>query len=220
MNIEIVKSKTIPYTPKYNHYYFFSSKSNLDKKGLTKQRGQNIVLSNMTHCRSSYPELPNGRYYEYFIRNDKFLKNKQCKEFTLIDKKADHKQVVAVQIFESIPAKYIESQGLCFNVKGGAVKFADVSKKSQNQQASPHAPNEKFMQFIQSHRNMKHLDVRSYFYFVELYNQCQSLNKGIPYKAKDLISNVYSSHNDKKLHKVASKNFVKYVVNEMKRLDS
>ena len=220
MNIEIVKSKTIPYQPKHHHYYFFSSKPKLDERGLTKQRGQNIVLSDMSHCRSSYPELPNGRYYEYFIRHDQFLKGKQCKEFTLIDKKADHKQLVAVQIFESIPAKHIESQGLCFDVKGGVVKFAEVVKVSKTKQTDSRISNDKFMKFIQSHRDMNHLDVRSFFYFAELYNGCQRLNKGIPYKAKDLICNVYSSHNDKKLQNIASKKFVEYARNETKRLDS
>ena len=174
----------------------------------------------MSHCRSSYPELPNGRYYEYFIRHDEFLKGKQCKEFTLIDKKANHKQVVAVQSFESIPAKHIESQGLCFDVKGGVVKFADVAKVSQTKQTDLRVANEKFMKFIQGHRDMKHLDVSSFFYFAELYNECQRLNKGIPYKAKDLICNVYSNYNDKKLHKTASKKFVEYAMNEIKRLDS
>ena len=220
MNIEIVKSKTTAYQPKHHHYYFFSSKPKLDERGLTKQRGQNIVLSNMSHCRSSYPELPNGRYYEYFIRHDQFLKDKQCKEFTLIDKKADHKEVVAVQVFESISAKHIESQGLCFDVKGGVVKFLDIAKASQTKHTDSYVANEKFMKFIQGHRNMEHLDVRSFFYFAELYNGCQRLNKGIPYKAKDLICNVYSSYNDKKSQNIASKKFAEYARNEIKRLDS
>ena len=66
------KTKTIAYKPKHHHYYFYSSKPKLDKKGLIKKRGDNIVLSNMSHCRSIYPELPNGRYYEYLIRDDSF----------------------------------------------------------------------------------------------------------------------------------------------------
>jgi hypothetical protein len=220
VNIEIVKSKTIQYTTKYNSYYFFSSKSNLDKRGLTKQRGQNIVLSNMSHCRSAYPELPNGRYYEYLIRDDRFLKGKQCKEFTLIDKKADHKQLVAVQVFESIPAKYIEPQVVCFNVKGGVVKFTDVGKTSRNQQTNSRISNEKFLKFIQSHRKMSNLDVPSFYYFTELYNKCQNLNIGIPYKAKDLICGVYNNHNDKELKSIASKKFVDYAKKEIEKLKS
>lgn len=206
----LTKTKTIPYKPKYNHYYFYSSRPKLDKKGLVKKRGDNIVLCNMSHCRSIYPELPNGRYYEYIIRDDFFLKNKQCKEYSFYDKKADHKQLVGVQIFEDIDPKYIDSQGLCFDVKGGVVKFKDLKGTNKNPTRNLKPANKKFMDFIEGHRRMKHLDVRSYFYFVELYNECQRLNIGIPYKAKDLISKVYSNFNNKKLQKLASDNFVSY----------
>lgn len=203
-SVYIVKSQTLKHKPNYNTFYFVSKSSKIDKKGLTRQRGEDITLSIRSHCKSFYPELPNGKYYEYSIV-DHCLKNKQCKQFTLVDKKADHEQLVGVQIFESISAEHI-TQESSFNVKGGVVTLVPINNP---QTSSTKISNEKFMKFIESHRSMKNLDVRSYFYFRELYNKCQRLDVGIPYKAKDLISNVYRSH-DERSKKVASKEFVNY----------
>ena len=130
----------------------------------------------------------------------------------MIDKKVNHKQLVGVQIFESIDPQYIYSQGLCFDVKGGVVQFKDLKRTNKNPTTNLKPANKKFMDFIESHRRMKHLDTRSYFYFVELYNQCQGLNMGIPYKAKDLICKVYTNFEDKKNQKIASKNFVNFAI--------
>jgi hypothetical protein len=124
-----IKTKTQPY--KYEHctYYLVSKKSKLNKKGIKKKRGEQLVLRTRDSYRSTYPELPNGKYYEYQIYIDAFLLNKPCKKYYLQDTKQNHKHFLGVEIFESIDPKYIgKNNNHSFHVKGGVVTFEHESE--------------------------------------------------------------------------------------------
>jgi len=206
------KPKTKKFKSLGFHWYIYSTKPNVHQYGFKKKRGQKLILSDMRDCRSSYINLPNGRYYEYLIRNDEFLEGKLCKEYKVSYTKIDptKQRLAAIEIFESLDSKYIESQGICFDVKGGVVKFSEVPKINKDPADKIKKANEKYMKFIKSHHEMGHLTTSSYYHFMEIYNECQWFNKSIPYKIKDLLMNVYSSHNNKKMQNRMSDIFVKY----------
>ena len=122
--MKTIKTKTQPY--KYEHctYYVVSRKSNLNKKGITRKRGEQLILRTRDCYARTYPEFPNGTYYEYQIHLDAFLKDKPCKKYYLHDTKQNHKHLLGVEIFESIDPKYIgKKNNGCFHVKGGVVEY-------------------------------------------------------------------------------------------------
>jgi hypothetical protein len=122
--VKTIKTKTQPY--KYEHctYYLVSRKSNLNKKGIKRKRGEQLVLRTRDCYARTYPEFPNGTYYEYQIHLDAFLKDKPCKKYYLHDTKQNHKHLLGVEIFESIDPKYIgKKNNGCFHVKGGVVEY-------------------------------------------------------------------------------------------------
>ena len=119
---KIIKTKTKPYKTQHCTYYFVSRKSNLNKKGITRKRGEKLVLRTRDSYKSTYPEFPNGTYYEYQVHIDPFYKDKPCKEYYFHDARAKHKHFLGVEIFESIDPKYIvKRDNNCFHVKGGVV---------------------------------------------------------------------------------------------------
>lgn len=130
--IKFFKTKTKPYKRQHCSYLFVSRKSKLNKNGIKRNRGEKLVLSTRSTHRSTYPELPNGTYYEYQVHIDPFMENKPCKEFYFHDIKQDHKHFLGVEVFESIDPKYI-SLGMngCFHVKGGVVTF-EHKKRPKN----------------------------------------------------------------------------------------
>ena len=176
--LKVEKTKTKKYEPKLHHYYFCSTKPNIHERGLKKKKGEPIRLWKMSHLRCGYDSLPNGRYYEYMIRNDRFLKGKQCKEYFFVDED-NHVSDIALEIYESIPHKHIETQNFYFDVKGGSVKRGnrkDAIEKTMRREA-----NEKYAKFIESHNNIEgHLTPQAYIHFVDLYNECQRRNMTIP----------------------------------------
>ena len=119
-----IKTKTKPYKPHHCTYYFVSRKSNLNKKGITRKRGEKLVLRTRDSYKSTYPEFPNGTYYEYQVHIDPFMEGKPCKEYHFFDSRANHKHFLGVEIFESINPRYIgKRDNSCFHVKGGVVTF-------------------------------------------------------------------------------------------------
>jgi len=203
------KTKTKKYEPKLHHYYFCSTKPNIHERGLKKKKGEPIRLWKMSYLRSHYDLLPNGRYYEYMIRNDRFLKGKQCKEYFLVDED-NHVLDVALEIYESIPHQHIETQNFYFDVKGGVLKRSsrrnDAIEKTMRREA-----NEKYAKFIDSHNNMEgHLTPQAYIHFVELYNECQRRNMTIPHAAKDWLYRIYSNVGKPRIQKMYSDDFVAY----------
>jgi len=202
------KTKTKKYEPKLHHYYFYSTKPNIHERGLKKKKGEPIRLWKISHLRSGYDSLPNGRYYEYMIRNDSFLKGKQCKEYFYVDED-NHVLDVALEIYESVPHKYIETQNLYFDVKGGSVKKS--SRKDAVEKTMRRYANEKYAKFIDSHNNMEgHLTSQAYIHFVDLYNECQRRNITIPYQAKDWLNKVYSNVGKPRIQKMYSDDFIAY----------
>lgn len=131
-----IKTKTKPYKAHHCTYYFVSRKSKLNKKGIIRKRGEQLVLRTRDSYKSTYPEFPNGTYYEYEVHIDPFYKNKPCKEYYFHDTKQNHKHFLGVEIFESIHPKYIGKRGNnCFHVKGGVVTFEhqrQLDKKLRN----------------------------------------------------------------------------------------
>lgn len=120
--MKTIKTKTQPYKAQHCTFYFVSRKSNLNKKGITRKRGERLVLHTRDSYKSTYPEFPNGTYYEYQVHIDPFYKGKPCKEYYFHDVKANHKHFLGVEIFESVHPKYIgKRDGNCFHVKGGVV---------------------------------------------------------------------------------------------------
>ena len=120
--MKTIKTKTKPYKAQHCTYYFVSRKSNLNKKGITRKRGEKLVLRTRDSYKSTYPEFPNGTYYEYQVHIDPFHKGKPCKEYYFHDTKANHKHFLGVEIFEGIDPKYIaKNKNGCFHVKGGVV---------------------------------------------------------------------------------------------------
>lgn len=122
--MKTIKTKTQPY--KYEHctYYLVSRKSNLNKKGIKRKRGEQLILRTRDSYKSTYPEFPNGTYYEYEVHLDAFLLNKPCKKYYFHDTRANHKHFLGVEIFESIHPKYIgKRDNSCFHVKGGVVEY-------------------------------------------------------------------------------------------------
>ena len=206
--MKVEKTKTKKYEPKLHHYYFCSTKPNIHERGLKKKKGEPIRLWKMSHLRCGYNSLPNGRYYEYMIRNDRFLKGKQCKEYFFVDED-NHVSDIALEIYESIPHKHIETQDFYFDVKGGSVKRGnrrDVIDNEMRRQA-----NEKYAKFIDSHNNMEgHLTAQAYIHFVDLYNECQRRNITIPHRAKDWLHKIYSNVDRPRIQKIYSDDFVAY----------
>jgi hypothetical protein len=202
------KTKTKQYKPKLHHYYFYSTKPNIHERGLTKKKGEPIRLWKMSHLRSHYGLLPNGRYYEYMIRNDRFLKGKQCKEYFFVDE-GNHVLDIALEIYESIPHQHVETQNFYFDVKGGSVKRS--SRKDSIEKTTRRESNEKYAKFIDSHNNMEgHLTPQAYIHFVGLYNECQRRNISIPYRAKDWLCKIYSHADKPRIQKIYSDDFVAY----------
>jgi len=120
--LKTIKTKTKPYKAQHCTYHFVSRKSNLNKKGITRKRGEKLLLRTRDSYKSTYPEFPNGTYYEYQVHIDTFHKGKPCKEYYFHDTRANHKHFLGVEIFESIDPKYIGKRGdNCFHVKGGVV---------------------------------------------------------------------------------------------------
>ena len=120
--MKTIKTKTQPYQYEHCTYYITSRKSNLDKKGIIRQRGEQLILRTRDCYKSTYPEFPNGKYYEYQIHIDPFMKGKPCKKYYFHDTKQDHKHLLGVEIFEGVDPKYIKKNNNgCFHVKGGVV---------------------------------------------------------------------------------------------------
>jgi len=117
-----LKTKTQPYKYEHSTYYLVSRKSNLNKKGIKRKRGEQLILRTRYSHERTYPELPNGTYYKYEIHLDAFMLNKPCKKYYLHDTKQNHKHLLGVEIFEGIDPKYIgKRDNNCFYVKGGVV---------------------------------------------------------------------------------------------------
>jgi len=122
--VKTIKTKTQPYKAECCTYYFVSRKSNLNKKGITRKRGEKLVLRTRDSYKSTYPEFPNGTYYQYEVHIDPFMRGKPCKKYYFHDTKQNHKHFLGVEIFESIDPKYIgKRDNSCFHVKGGVVTF-------------------------------------------------------------------------------------------------
>ena len=122
--MKTIKTKTQPYKAEHCTYYLVSRKSNLNKKGIKRKRGEQLILRTRDSYKSTYPEFPNGTYYEYQIHIDPFMKGKPCKKYYFHDTKQNHKHFLGVEIFESIDPKYIgKVNDGCFHVKGGVVTF-------------------------------------------------------------------------------------------------
>ena len=127
--IKFFKTKTKPYKRQHCSYLFVSRKSKLNKRGIKRKRGEKLVLHTRSTHRSTYPELPNGQYYEYQVHIDPCMENKPCKEYYFHDIKQDHKHFLGVEIFQGVDPKYISlsSRGH-FSVKAGVVTFGDKNK--------------------------------------------------------------------------------------------
>jgi len=72
--LKTIKTKTQPYKAEHCTYYLVSRKSNLNKKGITRKRGEQLILRTRDSYKSTYPEFPNGKYYVYQIHIDSFMK--------------------------------------------------------------------------------------------------------------------------------------------------
>lgn len=197
------KSKTFKYKPRRTHKYFYSTKPKIDVNGLTKQKGEPIRLYTMSELRALYPNLPNGRYYEYYISNDSCFEGKQCKEYL------NDGIPLILEVYESIEPKYIHSQNICVDVKGGKLKFKDLSNERACDKRRKQ--NQAYSEFIQGHQRMGHLTTPVFFWFTEFYNHFQEKNKSLPYTFKDLLYYVYTNKDNKKEQNKASKAFVDYV---------
>lgn len=89
-----------------------------------RKRGEQLILRTRDSYKSTYPEFPNGKYYEYQIHIDPFMKGKPCKKYYFHDTKQNHKHFLGVEIFEGVDPKYISKHTSgTFHVKGGVVTF-------------------------------------------------------------------------------------------------
>jgi len=169
--------------------------------GLIKRKGRPIRLYTMSHLREVlYPRLPNGRYYEYFIRNDDCFAGKQCKDY------CENETPLILEVYEDIESQHIYSQNICVDVRGGRVKFKDCSnERASNKRRDKNAG---YAEFIQSHERMGNLTATAFYWFTEFYNYFQQKNKSLPYKFKDLLYHVYQNKSNPKEQKKASEAFV------------
>jgi hypothetical protein len=120
--LKTIKTKTKPYKFEHCSYYLVSRKSTLNKKGIQKKRGEQLILRTRDCYKRTYPEFPNGTYHEYLIHLDAFMEGQPCKKYYFHDTKANHKHFLGVEIFEGIDPKYIaKNNNGCFHVKGGVV---------------------------------------------------------------------------------------------------
>ena len=106
--------------------YFCSSRPNLSKsRGVQKERGKAITLLDRNTSTFAYRDLPNGRYYEYWIPYA-CLENKQVKTISYYYAYGENAGV-GFDLLEDLDGKYIYPSDIYFDVKGG--KVTDHTKK-------------------------------------------------------------------------------------------
>ena len=110
--------------------YFCSSRPNLDKsRGVQKERGKVITLLDRNTSTFAYRDLPNGRYYEYWIPYA-CLENKQVKTISYYYAYGENAGV-GFDLLEDLNGKDIHSSDYYFDVKGGKVsEHKDKKKKT------------------------------------------------------------------------------------------
>ena len=113
--------------------YFCSSRPNLNKsRGVKKERGKAITLLDRNTSTFSYRDLPNGRYYEYWIQYA-CLENKQVKTISYYYAQGENARV-GFDLLEDLSGKDICPTNYYFDVKGG--KVTDHTKKLKKQGAN------------------------------------------------------------------------------------
>ena len=112
--------------------YFCSSRPNLNKsRGVKKERGKAITLLDRNTSTFAYRDLPNGRYYEYWIQYA-CLENKQVKTISHYYAQGENARV-GFDLLEDLSGKDICPTNYYFDVKGG--KVTDHTKSLKH-----HAP--------------------------------------------------------------------------------
>jgi len=108
--------------------YFCSSRPNLNKsRGVKKERGKVITLLDRNTSTFAYRDLPNGRYYEYWIPYI-CLENKQVKTISYYYAYGENAGV-GFDLLEDLNGKDIYPSDIYFDVKGG--KVTDHIKKQK-----------------------------------------------------------------------------------------
>ena len=205
------RSKTHKYNSCSCHLYFCSTQPNLDKSNgrIKKERGKAITLLHMPEARKSFEELPNGRYYEYFIE-DCAIAQKQVKTISYLYAQGE-KAGVGVDLLEDLEHRVINSQDLCFDVKGGVKTYKEIKKpKFPNYKGLAYDPNkavitqksnEHYVNTISPRiRKNKELNIA----LNNLMYECNWLEVYIPHTIKDTIKRFYdeNSHSRKSYWKM------------------
>jgi hypothetical protein len=108
--------------------YFCSSRPNLNNsRGITKERGKAITLLDRNTSTFAYRDLPNGRYYEYWIQYA-CLENKQVKTISYYYAQGENAGV-GFDLLEDLEGRLIMPTTYYFDVKGG--KVTDHIKKQK-----------------------------------------------------------------------------------------
>lgn len=193
------RSKTHKYNSCSCHLYFCSTQPNLDKSNgrIKKERGKAITLLHMPEARKSFEELPNGRYYEYFIQ-DGAIEQKQVKTISYFYAQGKNAGV-GVDLLEDLEHRIINSQDLCFDVKGGVKTYKEIKKpknKSSYSSIGFQKSNEHYVNAISPRiRKNKELNIA----LNNLMYECNWLEVYIPHTIKDTIKRFYdeNSHSHK-----------------------
>jgi len=190
--------------------YLCSSRPNLhNSRGIKKERGKAITLLDRNTSTFAYRDLPNGRYYEYYIQTA-CLENKQVKTIYYYYAQGED-DGVGVDLLEDLEGRLIMSTNYYFDVKGG--KVADHTKKekpscsktkgnegtswSKNKEATYiKGANHKIMKFYAKKLHNGKISKRLFAHCIGVRTRCDNIAQNFPFKIKDRLCDVYSLYHD------------------------
>ena len=195
--------------------YFCSSRPNLNNsRGVKKERGKSITLLDRTTCNFAYRDLPNGRYYEYYIQTA-CLENKQVKTISYYYAYGENAGV-GVDLLEDLEGRLIMPTNYYFDVKGGKVTDHIKKKKPSctkvkgvqgascsrikgdtlNTPSSIRSANNKMMKFYAKKFHDGKISKRLFSYCIGVRKKCDNQYRHFPFKLKDKLCNVYSLYEE------------------------
>ena len=191
--------------------YFCSSRPNLNNsRGVKKERGKAITLLDRNTSTFAYRDLPNGRYYEYYIQTA-CLENKQVKSISYYYASGEGSEV-GVDLLEDLEGRLIMPTNYYFDIKGGKVSEHKVKKPklscskikgvqgalwSKDKEATyMKSANNKIMKFYAKKFHDGKISKRLFSYCIGVRKRCDNITRNFPFKIKDKLCDVYALYEE------------------------
>ena len=207
--------------------YFCSSRPNLNNsRGVKKERGKAITLLDRNTSTFAYRDLPNGRYYEYYIQTA-CLENKQVKSISYYYASGEGSGV-GVDLLEDLEGRLIMPTNYYFDVKGGKVSehtkkqkpsnkpinefslidlcskvkgvqgdsWSKVKEATLNAPSSIRSANNQIMKFYAKKFHDGKISKRLFSYCIGIRKRCDHQPRHFPFKLKDKLCDVYSLYEE------------------------